>query len=229
MEDAAYKPVELISNGEGKSFSYKVTQIPAGKENEYVEKELAFNYYESISHFKIKINPNIQQMFANYPVVDYESYFNIPLSRQTYLSLIPLLKKQVEGLSTKKGIDFIMRFTRYAFLFETDADAFGREKRLSPEQTLLYKSSDCEDRAALFFYLAKEIYNLPMIVLSYPQHIAIGIRLQKPVGKPIIYKGEKYTMIEATPQKEDINMGKLLPGLKNKTYEVVYAYTPGTK
>jgi hypothetical protein len=30
-----------------------------------------------------------------------------------------------------------MRFTRYAFLYENDQDNFGKEKRLSPEQTLL--------------------------------------------------------------------------------------------
>jgi len=226
IQPEKYGEVAAGEEGSGKAFSYKVTQIPEGKDNAYVEKELEFNYYESINHFTVKLNPSIQQIFANYPAVDFESYFNIPLSRQTYLSLIPSLKKHLHKMSVKKGVDFLMRFTRYAFLFETDTNNFGREKRLTPEQTLLYKSSDCEDRVALFFYLVKEIYNLPMIVLSYPTHITIAVKLKKPVGKPIIYKGEKYTVAEPTPQKEDLELGKILPALKNTAYEIVYVYQP---
>jgi len=212
-----------------KPFSYRVTQIPEGKHLEFIKKDLQFNYYESINNFTVKLNPSIQQLFANYPVVDYESYFNIPLSRQTYQSLIPALKKHMAGMKTKKGVDFLMRFTRYAFLFEPDSVIYGREKRLTPEQTLLYRSSDCEDRAALFFYLVKEIYNLPMIVLSYPQHISIAVKLKKSVGKPVIYNGEKYTVAEPTPQQEDMSLGKMLPSLKNTAFEIVYVYDPAKK
>jgi hypothetical protein len=95
-----------------------------------------------------------------------------------------------------------MHFTRYAFLYERDTDVFGREKRFSPEETLLYDYSDCEDRAALFFCLVKEIYNLPMIVLVYPKHVSIAVEFEKPIGQTIVYNGKKYTVCEPTP-KED--------------------------
>jgi hypothetical protein len=229
ISNETFKEINLVNNGADRSFSYRVNRIPEGKDNAYVEKELQFNYYESINYFTIKLNPSIQQMFANYPTVDYASYFNIPLSRQTYLSLVPALKAHVQKMNTKKGVDFLMRFTRYAFLFESDTEHFGREKRLTPEQTLLYKYSDCEDRAALFFYLVKEIYDLPMIVLSYPKHISIAVKLNKPVGKPILYNGEKYTIAEPTSQGEDLALGKMLPSLKNTPFEVVYVYEPTAK
>jgi len=177
IKQEKYEEIKTGYANTGKAFSYKVTRIPEGNNSAYIDRELRFNYYESISHFTVKLNPSIQQMFANYPVVDYESYFNIPLSRQTYQSLIPALKKHLAGRKVKKGVDFLMRFTRYAFLFEADSVAHGREKRLTPEQTLLYQASDCEDRAALFFYFVKEIYNLPMIVLSYPEHVTIAVQL----------------------------------------------------
>jgi hypothetical protein len=119
-----------------------------------------------------------------------------------------------------------MRFTRYAFLFEADAKIYGNEKRLTPEQTLLFEQSDCEDRAALFFYLVKEIYNLPMIVLAYPEHVTVAVKFDKPVGKPIIYNGEKYSVCEPTPQKEDLALGQQIPTLTRSSYEVVYAYNP---
>ncbi|MBL7724368.1 MAG: hypothetical protein JNK27_09460 [Chitinophagaceae bacterium] len=226
FEKEIFTEVIIPVPGAVKGFSYKVTHLPDFNKTDYQEKEISFNYNELDYHFKLRLNPQIKTIFANYPVVDYESYFNIPLSKETYSSLIPDLKKHVKGMNQKNGIDFLMRFTRYAFLFEPDSRQFGNEKRLSPEQTLLYEQSDCDDRAALFFCLVKEIYNLPMIVLAFPEHVTIAVRFDKPVGTPIIYNGEKYSVCEPTPQKQDLKLGQLIPGLNKKVYEVAYAYTP---
>lgn len=215
-------PVELKKKG----FTYRVTQLPEFKPEDYQEKDIRFTYYDHEYQFKVKLNPQIQSIFANYPVVDYSYSFNIPLSKETYESLIPSLRKNVKGLSVKNGVDYLMRFTRYAFLYEKDSDNFGKEKRLTPEETLLYERSDCEDRAALFFYLVKEIYNLPMIVLSYPTHVTVAVQFDKPIGHPIIYNGKKYYICEPTPQKEDLRMGETLPSLSKTAYEIAYVYNP---
>lgn len=207
-------------------FSYKITRLPEFKPQSYTEKDLQFDYYQTEYHFKIMLNKQVKKIFNNYPVVDYETYFNIPLSRTTYSSLIPLLKENIKKMSEKDGVDYLMRFTRYAFAFESDTQNFGKEKRLSPEQTLLYDHSDCEDRAALFFYLTKEIYNLPMIVLSYPEHITIAVKFNKPLGHPIVYKGSNYWVCEPTPQHQDLRLGQSLPTLRKVPFEVVYAYNP---
>ncbi len=220
-----FADVNLASPGT-KAFSYKISSLPEFKADTYVERDIQFSYYQDNYQFKIKLNPQVKTVFANYPATDYASYFNIPLSAETYSSLIPLLKQNTSKMDTKGGVDYLMRFTRYAFMFKPDSEAFGAEKRLSPEQTLLYPESDCEDRAALFFYLVKEIYNLPMIVLSYPQHVTIAIKFDKPIGKPVIYNGEKYSICEPTPQKRDLAVGQQLPALKRQSFEVAYAYTP---
>ena len=209
-----------------KSFSYKVSQLPDFKQTDYKEKEIQFQYYESEYHFKVKLNPQIKTIFKNYPVVDYALQFNIPLSKETYGSLIPDLKKKVKGMKTRNGINFLMHFTRYAFLFEPDETAFGKEKRMSPEETLIYGQSDCEDRAALFFYLVKEIYKRPMIVLVYPKHVTIAVNLDKPIGKPILYNGKTYSICEPTPQKEYLPIGKLAPELEHESYIIAYGYAP---
>ncbi len=222
-----FTPVSLPATAVTATFSYKITRLPYFNPGEYQEKQLQFSYHQHDYNFRVKLNPQIKTIFANYPVVDYASYFNIPLSEGTYHSLIPLLKKNIRGMSVKHGVDYLMRFTRYAFLFETDAKIYGNEKRLTPEQTLLFDQSDCEDRAALFFYLVKEIYNLPMIVLSYPEHVTVAVKFDKPVGRPILYNGETYSVCEPTPQKEDLGLGQLIPALVKSSYEVVYAYNPG--
>lgn len=211
------------------SFSYKITHLPEFRATDYKEKNLSFNYNENEYNYKIKLNTQIQTLFINYPVVDYALYLNIPLSRETYYSLIPLLKKSVKGMTVKSGVDYLMRFTRYAFLFEPDTQVFGSEKRLSPEQTLLYDQSDCEDRVALFYCLVKEIYNLPMIVLSYPKHVTIAVQFHKPIGKPIVYNGNKYSICEPTPQKEDLMLGQMLPELNKAPYVISYVYNPQNK
>ena len=209
-----------------RAFSYKVTQLPDFTSSDYQEKEFNFTYYQNEYHFKIKLNPQVKNIFANYPVVDYESYFNIPLSRGTYQSLIPLLKKNLKGMSRKNGVDFLMRFTRYAFLYETDSKNFGGEKRLTPEQTLLYEQSDCEDRAALFFCLVKEIYNLPMLVLVFPEHVTIAIKFDKHTRNAIVYNGNSYYICEPTPQKQDLRIGQISRNLKKVPYEIAYVYNP---
>jgi hypothetical protein len=224
-------PVPVVVNitEAKKAFSYKVTRMPNFKASDYQEKELQFTYHHKVYYFNIKLNPDVENIFMNYPGVDFETYFNIPLSKETYSSLIPLLKQNLKGMNQKKGVDYLMHFTRYAFLYEDDEENYGKEKRLSPEETLFAKYSDCDDRAGLFFYLVKEIYNLPMIALLYPTHITMAVQFSKPVGSPIVYKGNTYSVCEPTPQREDLRIGQVSAKLKNIPYEVVYQYVPQVK
>ncbi|MEJ6979109.1 hypothetical protein WG906_01525 [Pedobacter sp. P351] len=219
-------PVDLPIAESKQAFSYRVTQMPDFRAENYAVKNLQFRYHQRVYHFDVKLNPEVQSIFANYPVVDFKSYFNIPLSRETHSSLIPTLKATLSGMSQKKGVDYLMRFTRNAFLYEDDERNFGKEKRMTPEQTLFSEYSDCDDRAALFFYLVKEIYNLPMIALLYPTHITMAVQFDKPTGKPIIYNGKKYSVCDPTPQLQDLRIGEVSNKFRNARYEVVYAYEP---
>jgi len=219
-------PVNISVPAAQHAFSYKVTRLPDFTPENYRDKKLEFSYDHKVYHFNIKTNEALQAIFANYPGVDFESYFSIPLSKETYGSLIPLLKKNILKMDQKKGVDYLMRFTRYAFLYENDQQNFGKEKRMSPEETLSSSYSDCDDRAALFFYLVKEIYNLPMIALLYPTHITMAVAFNTPVGKPILYKGKAYSVCEPTPELEDLAIGQLSANLKDIPYDVVYQYDP---
>ncbi len=229
FEKEKFYEIALHTEEAVNAFSYRITRLPDFNPSVYKEKQIQFSYNRHEYDFKIKLNPQVKTLFNNYPVVDYASYFNIPLSEETYRSLIPALKKTVKGLSVKNGVNYLMHFTRYAFVFKTDTEVFGTEKRLTPEQTLLYDESDCEDRAALFFYLVKEIYNLPMIVLAFPEHVTIAVKFDKPVGRPIVYNGEKFSVCEPTPQSKDLKIGKMMPDLYKSSYQVAYAYTPDRK
>ena len=219
-------PLNIEVPGAKIAFSYEVTRMPEFKPDSYVSKNLAFVYNHKTYNFEVKQSKDVDSIFKNYPVVDYKSYFNIPLTRETYSSLIPLLRENVKGMDQKKGVDYLMRFTRYAFLYEDDEQNFGHEKRLSPEETLFSRYSDCDDRAGLFFYLVKEIYDLPMIALLFPTHITVGVQFNKPEPGAIIYQGKAYSVCEPTLQPEDLRIGQLSSKLKNIPYEVVYQYQP---
>ncbi|MCF8430069.1 MAG: hypothetical protein K9G64_08045, partial [Bacteroidia bacterium] len=221
--------IDIVIAESQKPFSYKITQMPNFSPNTYIEKDLSFQYKEKTYHFKVKLNDQVQQIFKNYPVVDFESYFNIPLSNETYSSLIPFLKINIQNLTQKEGIDYLMHFTRYAFLYENDQENFGKEKRMTPEQTLLFEHSDCDDRASLFFYLVKEIYNLPMIAVLYPTHITIAVQFEKPEGKPIEFNGRKFSICDPTPQKDDLLIGQISSELSKTAFQVVYEYIPTSK
>jgi hypothetical protein len=227
--ESRLEPEETIIKGIKKNtqpFTFKITHLPKLNEQQYVDKDLTFEYGNQKEHINIKLNSSLKNYFTNYPVTDYFNQFNIPLSNETKHSLISAIKDRVKGMTTKQGVEYIMYFTRYAFLFEKDTDVFGREKRLSPEETLLYSKSDCEDRSALFYSLIKDIYNLPMIVLAYPDHVTVAVKLEKPIGRPIKYENELYTICEPTPQSVDLRLGEQLNVLQSKSFEIAFAYHP---
>jgi hypothetical protein len=203
-------PVNLTVPYAVKPFSYKVTRMPDFKPEDYYTKQINFDYKNKSYNFSIRLNADVDRIFNNYPVVDYESYFNIPLSKETYNSIVPFLAKNVKAMNQN----------------EDDEHNFGKEKRLSPERTLSSDRSDCDDRAALFFYLVKEIYDLPMIAVLYPTHINIAVQFNKPIGQQIVYNGKSYSVCEPTPQLKDLGIGQLSSNLKNSSYQIVYNYDP---
>lgn len=221
-----FTPLQVSVADGGLPFSYRITKLPRFEKESYTIKDFDFADGQREYQFKILVNQQMKKIFANYPVLDYSYYFDMPLSTETYGSLIPLLKDAVKGMNEKAGVEYLMRFTRQAFPFATDTQLYGKEKRLSPEQLLLYDYSDCEDRAAFFYYLVKEIYNLPMIVLAYPQHVTVAVQFQKPVGHSIAYRGHQYSICEATPQRRNLNAGQLPAHLRHQRFEVVHAYEP---
>lgn len=221
-----YRPVQIKIPGADQDFSYKIAQMPEFNDESYIVRNVNFQYKDRVYEFDIKVNNHVAGIFKNYPGVDFETYFNIPLTKITYQSLIPVLKDNVKNMDTKGGVDYLMRFTRYAFLYENDDFNFGKEKRLSPEQTLMNNYSDCDDRAALFFFLVKEIYNLPMIAILYPTHITMAVQFEQQIGDAIKYEGQYFSICEPTPQGQNLNIGEVGDKYKHEKYEIVYHYKP---
>ena len=214
----------LVENGD--EFNYMISTMPELPEEKYVNKTIEFTYKGETAKHDIKVFPEIKDYFINYPVTDYRFQFNIPFSKLTYTSLIPSLQLKLKDKTKEEGVEYIMFLVRNALGYEADSLMYGREKRFSPEETLASDWSDCEDHAGLFFSLVREVYNLPMIVLSYPDHINVAVNLEKSKGKTIMHNGKIYTVCEPTPQKKVLYLGQMEKKLSKQPYEVVYEYAP---
>ena len=213
-----------FSKKEVMEFRYTITTLPSFQSKSYIEKNVSFNYKNEKQEYNVLVNPEIQDYFTNYPVTEYRYQFNIPFSEITYNSLIPKLKAKLKSFSIERGVEYLMVFVRDGFQFETDTKLFGREKRLSAEETLAYNSSDCEDRSALFFLLVKELYNLPMAIVSYPEHVNVAVLLPKKNGKQVLVDNLSLTICEPTPQQKKRGVGWLPRVIRKQPYEIAYFY-----
>lgn len=218
-----YKRFEWLDH-QGKDFYYTIQYLPSFQKEIYKEKKISFQYKHRIETYTALINTEIQDYFTNYPVTDYRYQFTIPFSEISYNALVPKLRSRLKEMSIADGVEYLMIFVRDGFEFETDTKLFGREKRLSAEETLAYNSSDCEDRSALFFLLVKEIYNLPMVIISYPEHVNVGIQLSKKKGFTITVENQTYTICEPTPQNKKRGIGWMPKEIRKQPFEIAYSY-----
>jgi hypothetical protein len=227
-EDVATLGMDFLrtQSAGGRDFSFQIDRLPEFPESSYVERSLEFPYGRSLQTFHVRTNELLRQFLSNYPVTDYNNQFGIPLSPLTRSSLVEPLRKKLSGMSREKGLEYLLALTRHAFPFANDSESFGREKRLSAEETLAYGNSDCEDRAALFFCLVREIYDLPMIVLSYPDHVTVAVKLDGAHQKGIVHEGERYLPCEPTPQSRELRLGEMLPHLEGMPFEVIHSHRP---
>lgn len=226
IEKITPQPIQPSLVEDGEEFNYTISTMPDFPEEKYVNKTIEFTYKGEKAKHEIKICPEVKDYFINYPVTDFRFQFNIPLSKLTYSSLIPSLQLKLKEKTKEEGVEYIMFLVRNAFGYVSDSSIYGREKRYSPEETLASEWSDCEDHSGLFFSLVREVYNLPMIVISYPGHINVAVKLENPKRKTINLNGSIYTICEPTPQKKVFNLGQMDKNLSKQPYEVVYEYVP---
>ena len=121
-------------------------------------------------------------------------------------------------------LEIITAFTRSAFNYKTDENHFGRSKPMIREEVFYYPYSDCEDRVAVFFGLVKELLNLPMLVIAFPDHLTIGVALDQPIGPAIRHKGKKYYICDPTGPNNSYEIGRIPKGYERKSFEILYHY-----
>ena len=193
---------------------------PLNFEKKIVNKSLGFNYNNKPYSLNISYNQNLIDFYAAYPQVDIRTYFDAAVSAETKESLLESLRPVTSEMTETEAVSFLLKFVQTSFNYKTDQQQFDREKFFFPEEILYYPYSDCEDRSVFFAYLVNELLNLKVIGLEYPGHITTAINFSKDVeGDYISYKGEKYTIADATFINAPI--GLTMPEYRGKDVQII--------
>ena len=162
-------------------------------------KVFTFRYQGQEYQVPLEYSPQAMAFYQNYPAVALQTKMEANLSREAKESLLAQLRPLLDGRAERDQVDLLLRFVQTAFAYKMDQEQFGAEKYFFPEEVLHYAYSDCEDRAALFAYLVRQLLYLNVVCLNYPGHVATAVRLTEAgEGDFILLHQEKYTICDPT-------------------------------
>jgi len=180
------------------NFNLSLPHMPIISERKE-RKPLRFTYEGRDYAFNVDYARDAVDFMADYPQTDLQVYLQSIPSPELLQSLVNSLAPCLTGRSEREAVNFLLRFVQTAFQYQTDDQQFGREKYLSPEETVYYPSSDCEDRSILFALLVKRLTGLPVIVLDYPGHVATAVLFSdQGAGDFVPYRGKRYLVCDPT-------------------------------
>lgn len=187
-----------------------------------LERQLDFTFQGEQYTVEVPIRESLIQYLDTIPQLDVVRYFRAKPSPRMREYVVKPLQKAVDGRPRAEQINLLLRFVQTAFEYSTDGDQFGYENYLFPEETLFYPASDCEDRAALFAWLVRDILDLEVAVLDYPGHIAtaLGFDAQDSRrGNLISVDGRN--LVVADPTYINANIGMVMPDFRKERPEAI--------
>lgn len=168
----------------------------------------------------IAVDEELMRLYDNYPILDWELYANAPMSVRVAEKLFPLLESKIQNRTEEEAVDIILNFVQTAFKYKTDDEQFGYERPFFVDELFYYEYSDCEDRAILFSYLVRELLNLKVALLYYPNHLATAVKFPRGIeGDYIDIKGERYIICD--PTYINARIGEAMPHFKRVKAKVV--------
>ncbi len=193
----------FIDAGTGKELPIVVNTIaPPSFQAKQKKVVIPFEYDGFTYFFTAKTNLSLAEYYRELPTLDINTiYLNYGFSELLVNSLVKELKKAVSGMKQETAIDFLLKFTQLAFDYRSDEELYGQEKFSFPEETILNRYSDCEDKAILFATLSKQVLGLHTVALYYKdaKHINIAIQnLGITANSSFIFDNKNYIICEPT-------------------------------
>lgn len=199
-------------------FSTKIVGIPAFygatkgrilQSKKYPSLKITSQVYEGLIAF-----------YKSYPQCDLSVYFNAPVSRTVETSVVEALRRCVKGKPQVEAANMLIDFVQTAFAYQTDGEQFGYEKPFFVEELFYYPYCDCEDRAFLYAYLVREILNLDVVLLDYPNHVATAVCFTGAVeGDYVMVNGKKFVICD--PTYIGASIGMTMPQFKSVAAKVL--------
>ena len=175
--------------------------------SEREHRNLTFKYGGQSYDLTLNYPKSYVRYLQDYPQLELPNYFSAGLPPETAKQLLTQLKPMVTGVSEQEAVNRLLRFVQTAFEYATDQQQFNEENYLFPLETLHYPYSDCEDRAALFAWLTRELLGLEVMIVEYPGHVATAIAFGTDVpGTGWNIKNRRYTIADPTYINADAGM-----------------------
>jgi hypothetical protein len=174
-----YRPF-LLQDSALESLSLDVSQLPelgtaiAGKVRQ-------FEYNNRNYTLNGRYNANLVDYMNDLPRFRVGTHlYNMRPSSDAERSIDDSMKVWLQDMTYGDKLNFILNMVQRAFPYKADKDYRPREKRNFIEQTLADEYTDCEDKAALFCYLAKKYLgsNTILIYSKSSAHVTAAIEMQ---------------------------------------------------
>ncbi len=215
--------LNFVAQPKGKSFSFQLNSLPKLSPR-LRSRTLRFSYEGMKREITVQTDENVIQLMKSYPLIAESSYIEAPLTETAAASLLPALRNMITGKPDHEAIECLVAFTRSAFVYKEDKEAFGRSKPMIPDEVLHYPHSDCEDRVALFYYLVKTLLDLPMVVVAYHDHLTVGVDLTGYRGRSVEHKGRKFIVCDPTGPVNSSEIGFIPEGYEKEPFEIISTY-----
>lgn len=187
---------------------------------------VSFRTRDSLYALSVLTDASWVQLLAQQPIREESAYFSMPMSPILYQSLMPQLERIMQNKDLRARLEVLLALTRSAFVYREDEACLGRNWPMAPDEVFFYPCSDCEDRAALFYQLAKELLGLPMAVISFSDHVTIGVATPWPCRDYAIWQGRQYCICDPTGPIHSAQIGTWPPGYENRPFQVMLAWQP---
>ena len=173
-----------------------ITQVPtignATKQSTHVNETDKLSITADVSEGQM-------QLYKSYPQCSFDVYFNAKVNPAFSAPILDKLRSKIAGMSETQAVSYLLQWCQFSFDYATDEEQFGYEKPFFPEEMFYYPQNDCEDRSILFSYLVRNLTNLRVALLQYPNHIAAGVIFSGDVdGEAVISGGKTYTICDPT-------------------------------
>ncbi len=144
-------------------------------EGEINEKTITFPFDGKNYSVALEYDQNIVDYYSDYPGLDVDYYFTLPVSRAFKESVENNLAPFLYNKSRLESLRFLLSLVQYGFRYKKDEEQFNKEKYMVPEEMLNYDYSDCDDRVILFSCLVHSLLNLDVIALDFKGHICSAV------------------------------------------------------
>jgi hypothetical protein len=194
-----YDNIASKINRQGNFFNIYTKKLPLLTPQPIIKK---VDFYIEAEYYELDfyIDKTLIDIWADAPSGCLGISFDVPLSTLTYSSLIPQIIEITKDKNILVKVDIILNFVTNTSIHRDDRVIYFREKYMTPEEALYYEYSDCDDRSSIFYFLIREILDIPLIVVNYQnrEHVNVGVALNENIEfkSPYEYKGVDFFICE---------------------------------